>query len=554
MTLRISTQKLVCKAILGGVAACSFFVPPCLSQGAPVTAPAELTKPDASANSSPAQPALTPFALGLQLYRSENYPGALEQFTAAGASGPGDKAASYAWAARAALRLKHPEEAAADAAKALELNKNLFTAKSAMGEVYFRQGKFPEAEQAFREILAAKIPDPRSYLGLARLYWATSNHKTAKALIDAAHSLDDKDPDIFWEWVRTLGRQERLTALKERLAAGIDDPEQNAEAQSLVAVLEAQGQNSSRACKLTTNVESTETPLEPLAFDPKHLRGYGLLVKLNDKAGRLLIDTGAGGILINSRLAEKAGVERIGSQDVGGIGDKGPSHGYLALARKIKIGQLEFENCYVDVVDRKSSLDEEGLIGMDVFEDFLVELNFPDRKLRLSPLPPFPDEASQSAGLHSADSGGPNLHNRYIPPEYAKFDRVYRFGHNLLVPTRLNMAPPKQFLLDTGAWDNTVSPAAAREATKVHSDSDTKVKGLSGEVKKVYSADELTLTFSSFQQKREDMVSFDMTHISDGIGTEVSGTLGFAMLYLLDIKIDYRDYLVSFSYDPNRLH
>jgi len=29
--------------------------------------------------------------------------------------------------------------------------------------------------------------------------------------------------------------------------------------------------------------------------------------------------------------------------------------------------------------------------------------------------------------------------------------------------------------------------------------------------------------------------------------------LGFAMLRLLDIKIDYRDGLVEFTYDPNRI-
>jgi len=37
-------------------------------------------------------------------------------------------------------------------------------------------------------------------------------------------------------------------------------------------------------------------------------------------------------------------------------------------------------------------------------------------------------------------------------------------------------------------------------------------------------------------------------------GTEVSGTLGFGMLFLLDIKIDYRDGLVDFSYDEHRFH
>jgi hypothetical protein len=47
--------------------------------------------------------------------------------------------------------------------------------------------------------------------------------------------------------------------------------------------------------------------------------------------------------------------------------------------------------------------------------------------------------------------------------------------------------------------------------------------------------------------KREDLTTFALTHLSDGFGTEVSGILGFAMLWMLDMKIDYRNGLVNFS-------
>jgi hypothetical protein len=107
--------------------------------------------------------------------------------------------------------------------------------------------------------------------------------------------------------------------------------------------------------------------------------------------------------------------------------------------------------------------------------------------------------------------------------------------------------------VDTGGWDNFITPAAAKGVTKL-SNSDTIVKGLSGKVAKVYYTGDVTLVFGHFKQQRDDMVAFDLTHISNNVGTEISGSLGFAMLYLLDIKIDYRDHLVDFSYDPNRFH
>jgi hypothetical protein len=130
------------------------------------------------------------------------------------------------------------------------------------------------------------------------------------------------------------------------------------------------------------------------------------------------------------------------------------------------------------------------------------------------------------------------------------FTPVYRFGHGLLINTQLNDLPPKLFLIDTGAFANTISPAAAREVTGVSSDSHVTVKGLSGKVDKVFRANEFTIQFGRLRQKNQDTVAFDIKRISDSIGTEVSGMLGFATLAILEIKIDYRDGLVDFIYKP----
>jgi hypothetical protein len=134
------------------------------------------------------------------------------------------------------------------------------------------------------------------------------------------------------------------------------------------------------------------------------------------------------------------------------------------------------------------------------------------------------------------------------------YTQIFRFGHSLLIPTAVNELPYKLFMIDTGAFDNTITPETGREASKLYSDPNMRVKGLSGAVNEVYRADNVTLTFGHFQQRKQGLVAFDLTNISNSIGTEVSGTLGFAMLRLLDIKIDYRDGLVGFSYDPNRIH
>jgi hypothetical protein len=142
--------------------------------------------------------------------------------------------------------------------------------------------------------------------------------------------------------------------------------------------------------------------------------------------------------------------------------------------------------------------------------------------------------------------------DRYIAPEMQSYTKIFRFGHMLVAPTAVGDAQGKLFLLDSGADMNCIAPAAAREVTKVHGDSYTIVHGLSGSVKNVYRADRAVLQFGHLRQENQHLVSFDLTHISDDVGTEISGTLGFVILRMLDIKIDYRDGLVDFAYDPKR--
>ena len=56
---------------------------------------------------------------------------------------------------------------------------------------------------------------------------------------------------------------------------------------------------------------------------------------------------------------------------------------YTAYADSIRIGDSEFQNCDVEVVDSRYMLGTDGLIGMDVFSKFLVTLDYPGRKLLL---------------------------------------------------------------------------------------------------------------------------------------------------------------------------
>ncbi len=229
-------------------------------------------------------------------------------------------------------------------------------------------------------------------------------------------------------------------------------------------------------------------------------------------------------------------------------------------------------------------LDEDGLIGADVFSSYVVDIDMPGDMLRLTPLPKRPDESATQTSLDSeADSESdkdeqeesskgtareekpspkksatsPSAarlpRDRYTAPEMANWARVYRIGHNLLIPTHVNDSKAMLFILDTGAFSNMMSTQAARSVTSVSSNDRIKVKGLSGQVNQVFTADKAAFRFANVNQPNQNIVTIDLSKLSNNVGVEVSGFLGFLTFRQLEVKIDYRDGLVDFTYDPNKI-
>jgi hypothetical protein len=62
-----------------------------------------------------------------------------------------------------------------------------------------------------------------------------------------------------------------------------------------------------------------------------------------------------------------------------------------------------------------------------------------------------------------------------------------------------------------------------------------------------------TLAFGHLRQSNLGIITFDLSKVSGQTGTEVSGFLGFEMLRKLELKLDYRDGLVDFEFDPKRV-
>lgn len=447
---------------------------------------------------------------------------------------------------------------------------------TALAEVQYREGVPWDEAKTLTAAQVRGVCYAKLHLAFSTFYRLNSYYASAQHEIQVAYRLDPYDPAIRRAWVESLPLERRIAELKTYLATHDTNQESMDNAKRELAYLENRLDNQTSSCHLASSVTSTDIEFTPILMDLQHIRGWGLDVAFNGHKSRLEVDTGAGGLYISRSVAEHAGLKPVAKSEIGGIGDKGAQSGYTAYADSIKIGGLEFKNCLVEVSDRKSVAEIDGLIGMDVFSAFLVTLDFPWHKLTLSPLPVYPGATAAPASLNteqasspdekgsddksanaSSDSGtGPKPpsgpHDRYIAPEMEKWTKVYRVGHQIMVPTALNKKTLHLFIMDTGAFRTSISPAAAREVTKVRSDDYSGVHGISGSVKSVSRGDKVIVQFAGLQQETDGMLSFDNSGISRGAGVEVSGFLGFDVLHLLVVKIDYRDGLVSFEYSEDR--
>lgn len=487
---------------------------------------------------------------------------------------------------RAMLREQKIDEALGAANAGLAAQPNVAALLAAKGDVEFRRGEMVDAEAAY---LAAKKADPkevRTYLGLARLYSSYSLYRHAYDQLEAAHAIAPDDIEVQRAWMGMLPRKERLAAMEAYLAGPHpDDEEETKRMMEYLEFLKATADKPVHACRLVSKVEQTETKLETVfGPDARRMRGIGLAVRLNDRNVRLLLDTGAGGILVSHKVAEKAGLTRLSGVHYGGMGDKGLQSGYTAVADHIRIGELEFQDCVLTVTDKGSVTEEEGLIGADVFGTYLVDIDLPGMQLKLSPLPKRPEDAVAPKSLNSEGEEQGNAErkeesetqaaapgqppsapatptptrrlpkDRYVAPEMADWTKVFRFGHMLLVPTSVNDSKAMLFGLDTGAFSNLLSVRAGRQVSKVSSEDRIRVNGVNGAVNKVYSSDNATLTFAGMRQANRGIITLDFSTLSRHLGTEISGFLGFAMLRELEVELDYRDGIVHFKYDPKRVN
>ena len=85
-------------------------------------------------------------------------------------------------------------------------------------------------------------------------------------------------------------------------------------------------------------------------------------------------------------------------------------------------------------------------------------------------------------------------------------------------------------------------------STKLSGNSSIRMRGISGDVTKVFEAEKAELQFARFRQSNLGLLAFNLNNAPEHQDVRMAGILGLPVLAMFRLTIDYRNGLVNFDY------
>ena len=175
-----------------------------------------------------------------------------------------------------------------------------------LGDINFRRADFETADRDFNAALAIDPMCARAHLGLGRLDQLHFRRRAALQRIVTAYGLNPNDPETVLAYSSVASDRKQETILLERfLAFGAEMPREQLE--SALGRLQFYRRLGSRKLAILDGpYEPYRLPMAVWFSRPGLSNGLLLAVSINgSKPLRLVFDTGAAGIVISPRSAEK---------------------------------------------------------------------------------------------------------------------------------------------------------------------------------------------------------------------------------------------------------
>jgi Aspartyl protease len=403
----------------------------------------------------------------------------------------------------------------------------------AKGEILFRQSRFEEAATAWKAAIQLAPGTARAEWGLGRIEHMQFDRKNARSHFVGVFRLDWRDPDIVLDYAAySLDAKSRKVLYRNFLALTEKGDRQRID--DVTARLEIEERLGARTLsELRSPYRDYHLKLEP--FFPTDGRASGLLVRLSINDGRpmrLLLDSGADGILVNRSARRGMDLEILAHSMVGGLGPGEAVESRIALARTVSMGGFSFSNQPVQMLEADLTRGADGVIGTNVFQRFLLRL---DTGARILDLIPF-EEPGKSYGW----AGDPWLSydgSKNANSDEDRFVPAYRMSHYLFVQAALNSERHGFFMLDSGSGCTLVS---RDQATGWRMDA-RDLRGVLGKLDRTFGAPRVRLAFGEVELVDSNPLAVDMSQLNRQRGIDAMGIIGYSMLNKSVLTINYRD-------------
>ena len=135
-------------------------------------------------------------------------------------------AQAYAGLVRSLLKTDDVKAAEVSSQKALAAFPESANIHAERGDVFYRRGFIPQAEDEYGAALKLDDKCARAWLGQGKVDAVYARRSQSKTAIAKAHDFDSEDGDAFYEWAIRLPYPENVAALERHLAEFHNDPEE----------------------------------------------------------------------------------------------------------------------------------------------------------------------------------------------------------------------------------------------------------------------------------------------------------------------------------------
>ncbi|TDI13297.1 MAG: tetratricopeptide repeat protein [Acidobacteria bacterium] len=425
-----------------------------------------------------------------------------------------------------------------------------------MGRRFQWEGRFPDAEKAYRRALELNPESIESLAGLADVCLARGARQEGLGYLEQIVQGHPNNVPYLWMLARSSQNRQRQAELYRQILQA--SPHGDVVAKGRLALLEArwhrqfvqiEGLDRPQRIRLFYTPADRKNRKQGFRFHHESkgaVEGWALRVATpNTPYVRLhvngmgpykfLLDTGTQGVHVSRVLAKKLGLESFGKSRFEGLGGGSILYGEIVFLDSLQLGRVKVRNVPAEAIDLVGIGD--GIINPAILGEVRVQIENSRRSLRLSR---WPEEGEEDPIRLEAS-------HRLGAPVTMPFLSFH--GHTIIRVELQGLV--SNALLDTGA-ENTVLDLSVLEAIPALQASPVSgygitLQGLTGALLDAQVVQDIQIVLAGQNFRVVDLFAADLRRMTNFYGPEIHAVLGMEQLRHFDMTFDYRRNEITFQ-------